>query len=400
MLCAMNKTIRKDALQFLPMKTILAFSLIISVAFHLVFALAFYFGESLFSPDKMPESRHAQHETLEMLANQPENQAHFDNDFEPRPPHNNPESRKPIRFDRALMFTSFSFVLIFVLFLFNRKMMSINYKRKWSELLSMIFGSILITSILSIVFSLGPSLFEHHRPNSAFLFRIVRDGLMRDFSLMTIVILISHLLRSLFNQRTIAVENEALRAENISTRYEALKSQMDPHFLFNSLNTLQSLIETDKDKAENYIQQLSFVLRYTLQNKEIITLSEELKCVRSYCNMMQIRYGENLKFDFHVDAKYHDSNVLPLSIQGLIENAIKHNVISARQPLTVTIATGNCTIKVSNPIQPKIMDETGNGIGLSNLAERYRLMWNEEVKISNDGNVFEVILPLEGSGKC
>lgn len=101
MLCAMNKTIRKDALQFLPMKTILAFSLIISVAFHLVFALAFYFGESLFSPDKMPESRHVQHETLEMLANQPENQVHFDNDFEPRPPHNNPESRKPIRFDRA-----------------------------------------------------------------------------------------------------------------------------------------------------------------------------------------------------------------------------------------------------------------------------------------------------------
>ena len=88
--------------------------------------------------------------------------------------------------------------------------------------------------------------------------------------------------------------------------------------------------------AENYLQQLSSVLRHTLQNKEIISLSEELKCVYAYCEMMHVRYGDNLKFEFKIDAKYNNYNVLPLSLQSLIENSVKHNVISSKQPLVVT----------------------------------------------------------------
>ena len=126
------------------------------------------------------------------------------------------------------------------------------------------------------------------------------------------------------------------------------------------------------------------------------TLEEELNCVEAYCNMMQIRYGDNLRFDFDIDAKYLKYNVLPLSIQGLIENAIKHNTISKRQPLTVKIATdAQSRIKVSNPIQPKVTEEVGNGIGLANLTERYRLRWDENVEISNDGTIFGVTLPLK-----
>ena len=117
--------------------------------------------------------------------------------------------------------------------------------------------------------------------------------------------------------------------------------------------------------------------------------------VHAYCNLMQIRYGDNLKFDFQVDPKFLSCQVLPLSVQGLVENAIKHNVISGKQPLQVSIVTEPVgMLKVSNPIQPKIMAEAGNGIGLANLAERYRLKWDEEVEIVNDGKCFEVTLPL------
>jgi LytS/YehU family sensor histidine kinase len=195
----------------------------------------------------------------------------------------------------------------------------------------------------------------------------------------------------------VAIENETLRAENIRTRYEALKSQMDPHFLFNSLNTLKSLIDVDIDKADDFVQQLSGVLRYTLKNEEVSTLSEELDCVRSYCKMMKMRYGDNLLFEHHIDhMKYDHSLVLPLSIQGLIENAIKHNVISSKQPLVIRIITDeNDHLIVSNKIQMKIGKEEGTGMGLSNLMERYRIKWNEKVEIFNDGTFFTVTLPLK-----
>ena len=110
---------------------------------------------------------------------------------------------------------------------------------------------------------------------------------------------------------------------------------------------------------------------------------------------MQIRYGDNLRFDFKIDPKYCSFQLLPLSLQGLVENAIKHNVISGKQPLLVSIVTTEePSLKVSNPIQPKIMEETGNGIGLANLSERYQLKWNKNVEIVNDGTTFEVVLPL------
>jgi LytS/YehU family sensor histidine kinase len=213
--------------------------------------------------------------------------------------------------------------------------------------------------------------------------------------MMAVVIMICHLLRSLYRQNIIAIENEELRTESIRSRYEALKNQMDPHFMFNSLNTLQSLIGTDEDEASDYVQKLSSVLRYTLQSKEVVTLADELNCVEAYCSMMQIRYGDNLVFDFRIDPKYHDYKVLPLSVQGLVENAIKHNVISAKQHLVIQLVTeDNNVLRVSNPIQPKLKEEPKNGTGLVNLSERYRLQWDKNVEIRNDGKTFVVILPL------
>jgi LytS/YehU family sensor histidine kinase len=222
-------------------------------------------------------------------------------------------------------------------------------------------------------------------------------GYLGDCSLMTIALIVAYLVRSQYREKMADVENESLRAENLTSRYETLKTQMDPHFLFNSLNTLKSLIDLDTTKAEDFVHQLSSVLRYTLKNEEMVTLEKELDCVRSYCKMMKIRYGDNLIFDHHINhEKYDNYHVLPLSIQGLIENAIKHNVISSRQPLTVQIMTDdNNHLIVSNEIHPKIGKEEGSGIGLANLSERYRIKWNENVEIFDDGKNFTVTLPLK-----
>jgi LytS/YehU family sensor histidine kinase len=209
-----------------------------------------------------------------------------------------------------------------------------------------------------------------------------------------VVVLSSQLIHISQKQQKTLLENESLHTEYMRSRYEALKNQVDPHFLFNSLNTLNSLIKVDADKAQEYVQQLSFVFRYTLQNAEIITLSEELKFTKAYCHLMKIRYGDNLNFEYNVDEKLYDYLIIPLSLQTLVENAIKHNVVSKKQPLTVKIDGFEDSIKVSNPIQLKKEAESGEKIGLVNLAERYKLMWKKDITATKTESAFEVIVPL------
>ena len=350
---------RKNTLPFLSMKNILLLSLAISVGFHLLFSLSAFFGNTLFysEPKPMPPGK--------------------------------------FNFLRVLTFTACSYFMVFCVFLYNRRLLQANFKKNYIRLIWIILGSLLITGAFSLLFTFIPIWLDYVDPKPGFMPRMIRDGLVKDFLLTAIVILIVQLLKTLHERNQIAVENESLRAENITTHYEALKSQMDPHFMFNSLNTLQSLINVDAEKAQNYVQELSQVLRSTLQNKEVVTLEQELQGVQAYCNLMQIRYGENLHFDFRIDQQYNGYQVLPLSVQGLVENAIKHNVISGKQPLVVSImTTEKGALKVFNPIQPKIMEEPGNGIGLANLTERYRLKWDKNVEIVNDGRVFMVTLPL------
>lgn len=284
--------------------------------------------------------------------------------------------------------------MVFIILVFNQIIIIHTIKNRLFELSLMFLGSLIIAGVLSIGFVFTVEAIRPGPSEPEFVYNVIRDSLIRDLTLTLVVLLVVQLLRSQDNQKKIAVENESLRSQNILTRFEALKSQLDPHFLFNSLNTLQSLITLDTEKAENYLQQLSSVLRHTLQNKEVLSLEEEMKCVYAYCEMMHVRYGENLKFEFKIDEKYNNYSVLPLSLQSLIENSVKHNVISSKQPLVVTIATGDDSVSVSNPIQAKATTEESNGIGLANLSERYRLKWNKEVEITNDGSTFCVKLPL------
>lgn len=196
-------------------------------------------------------------------------------------------------------------------------------------------------------------------------------------------------------RRSAEAEAQRLIAENIKAQFEVLKNQVNPHFLFNSLSTLNSLIPGENTKAYEYIQRLSSVLRYTLQNKDLVSLEEELGFAQAYAYLMHIRYGDALRIKFEIDEKHLNDQLVPLGIQTLIENAIKHNVITRNRALDILVkTTDNNTVVVENALQPKLEPETGHGLGLVNLSERYRLISGKELVISSDLNRFKVEVPL------
>jgi LytS/YehU family sensor histidine kinase len=291
----------------------------------------------------------------------------------------------------TLVRTFYNFLVAFLLYMVTFRLLRFTHLSKYRWPL-IILAVLVVTPFISAACTMAQIRLSDERP---MLMDLMVGGVVRDYFIAIIVMLSSQLMYLSHKQQTTRLENETLQAENMKTRFMALKNQVDPHFLFNSLNTLSSLIKTDADKAGEYVQQLSYVFRYTLQNKEIITLEEELRCTTAYCNLMQIRYGDSLQFDYRIDDRYLAASVAPLCLQTLVENAIKHNVVSNRQPLAISFYTSDRdTITVSNPIQPKKDAERGESIGLSNLAERYRLIWGREVIIRNTGGVFEAEIPL------
>lgn len=293
------------------------------------------------------------------------------------------------------------FVLLFLLFLLNFRILRGGLPER-KKLWAVILCSILFTVVYSIAVSGAISTVVHnmelvpprpdpdHAPPPAHWV-----GVIRDLFLTLIVVFISQILY--LNQKRLQVElrNEALEAENMRTRYEALKNQVNPHFLFNTLSTLDAMVGTEPARAREYIQKMSSVFRYTLKNKDVVTLGEEMEFVRDYSDLMQIRHGDNLKIVFDTAERYNGYLMVPMAVQGLVENAIKHNAFSDSSPLTVTIKTdGDGMLTVANRYQPREYPEPGEGVGLANLAERYRLKWHREISIGNADGAFVVSLPL------
>ncbi len=204
-------------------------------------------------------------------------------------------------------------------------------------------------------------------------------------------------IKAVYDKQAIRIENEKLKRENLVTQYESLKNQVSPHFLFNSLTALKELINQDTGNAQNYINHLSQVLRYTLQSNQSRTrsLKEEMEVSDSYMFLLQTRFGNNLLIEKQIDKKYDDYRLPPLAIQTLLENAIKHNEISKRHPLKITIETKNDqTLKITNMIQERNSPEYSSSVGLSNLAKQYMFLSGKEILISRKNNEFLVEIPL------
>jgi two-component system, LytTR family, sensor kinase len=197
--------------------------------------------------------------------------------------------------------------------------------------------------------------------------------------------------------RTGLAEMEKYKKENAEYRFETLRTQVNPHFLFNSLNTLSSLVYEDRDKAAGFIRDLSDVYRYVLDNRnhETILLSEEIRFIKSFVYLYQLRFDNKLDVEINISENVMDTLIAPMTLQLLVENAIKHNVISVKKPLKITISSDpDGYITVSNNLQKKLNEVASSEIGLKNISSRYAYLTSKAVVISETGSEFIVKVPL------
>lgn len=192
------------------------------------------------------------------------------------------------------------------------------------------------------------------------------------------------------------VEAERLKKEQISARYETLKNQVNPHFLFNSLNVLSSLVHKDADQAEQFIRQLSTVYRYILESreKEVVPLEEELAILRAYLFLMEIRFGAALQADIQMPEASKDWKIAPLTLQILAENALKHNEVSKAHPLRIEFFEEKKYLVIRNTLQAKNSLPESTGLGLANIQARYRALTGKEILISDQDGYFTVRVPV------
>lgn len=198
------------------------------------------------------------------------------------------------------------------------------------------------------------------------------------------------------------LEAEQLKQENLQSQLETLKNQVNPHFLFNSLNTLASIIPDDADLAVEFVQKMSKVYRYILEIRDVQTVpfGDELTALKAYVFLLQIRFGDNLAVRFDVPDAYLTDRIVPLSLQMLVENAVKHNIVSTHKPLLIEVMVERDRVIVRNNLQRKNQPTDSTGLGLSNIRNRYDLLANQPVDVIVTTQTFSVSLPLLKSEKA
>lgn len=299
----------------------------------------------------------------------------------------------------------FTFVSLLVLFAVNTRLFRFNDSSVritgWKIVFSFILSWVLSNALGTTFVYLHQTL--HIPAIDAMVHHYLHP--LRDFIMSCMVTGSCYIIYLVRRQQQVVIENQQLRAESILNQYEVLKNQLNPHMLFNSLNTLRSLVRENQERAQEYIQQLSSVLRYTLQagESQCVTLREEMEFANAYIFLLKMRFEENLTFDICVDPSLEGCFLPPSAVQVLIENAVKHNEISNRRPLTICIRTemrkeeadGTLSplLVVSNLLQPKLTASAGTGIGLVNLSKRYHLLLHQDIYITEDA-AFTVRIPL------
>jgi hypothetical protein len=192
------------------------------------------------------------------------------------------------------------------------------------------------------------------------------------------------------------IKEQKIIAGTANAKYESLKSQLDPHFLFNSLNVLTSLIEEDQDKAQKFTTSLSKVYRYVLEqkDKDLVSLEEELQFAKTYILLLKMRFEDAIDCNIPEDVIKPEAKIVPLSLQILLENCVKHNIVSTQQPLVITIQERENFLYVVNNLQMKSSLKKSSGIGLLNIRERYQILSTRNIAINQSKSEFKVELPL------
>jgi hypothetical protein len=192
------------------------------------------------------------------------------------------------------------------------------------------------------------------------------------------------------------LKEQKIIAGTANAKFESLKNQIDPHFLFNSLNVLSSLIEENPENAQQFTTSLSKIYRYVLEqkDKELVTVSEELAFAKTYMKLLKMRFENSITFELPNDFDNADAKVVPLSLQLLLENTIKHNVVSENKPLHIKIYIKDNFLVVENNLQKKEVLQDRKGVGLQNIVSRYAILSERKVLIDETKETFAVYLPI------
>ena len=259
-----------------------------------------------------------------------------------------------------------------------------------------ILGSVIITLIGLFLLRLFTAVIYGDQKLSVFFenetFKNYQFGLWVTLT----VVITFHVIYFINQYQKQKLKEQKVIAKTANAQFDALKSQLDPHFLFNSLNVLSSLIHENPDKAEQFTTKLSKVYRYVLEqkSKELVPLDEELQFAKTYMDLLKMRFEDSIIFEMPEQSANPESKIVPLALQLLLENAVKHNVVNQKKPLTIKIYERNTSLFIENNLQPKSILNTSSGFGLNNIKQRYQLLTKSAVSILKNDDLFKVELPL------
>jgi two-component system, LytTR family, sensor kinase len=210
------------------------------------------------------------------------------------------------------------------------------------------------------------------------------------------IVIIFHVIYFYNKYQQNRIKEQKVIAGTASAKFDALKNQLDPHFLFNSLNVLTSLIEENPENAQKFTTSLSKVYRYVLEqkDKELVTVDEELAFAKTYMSLLKMRFEDSIIFEMPEKALNPESKVVPLSLQLLLENAVKHNMVTASKPLHIKIYEDSNYLVAENNLQPKQIVKKSSGVGLNNIMQRYDLLTNKKININKEASRFAVAIPM------
>lgn len=244
---------------------------------------------------------------------------------------------------------------------------------------------VLVAGVLVLVGNLPfiPDIVEYVRTTS--FYKSVAAATLINIFILTVV----NILRQV-------IINRNLQKENAILQYQQLKNQINPHFLFNSLNVLVSLINKNQDTAVKYTKKLSAIYRYVLTQdlQDTVKVKEEMEFIDNYIGILKTRFNEGLKFKFDIRQADMSKSIPPMSLQLLIENAVKHNAVFPESPLVISIITDGNYLSVSNNIKPRMSHNEGTGVGLKNLSKKYAILAKLNISIIKETDTFTVKLPL------
>ncbi len=251
------------------------------------------------------------------------------------------------------------------------------------------FVAIFISRAIVIVGILGRSL-------KTFLADPGFDDYYISLLITLVVLIVFHSFYFYKRRQENKVKEQKIIASTASAKFDALKNQLDPHFLFNSLNVLTSLIEEDPYQAQKFTTSLSKVYRYVLEqkNKDLVSVDEELQFARTYVRLLKMRFEDSIVFEIPDKSSNPEAKIIPLSLQLLLENAVKHNVVTSDKPLHIKVYEDEGELVVSNNLQEKQVVKKSSGVGLTNIQQRYAILTSREVEIAKSTADFSVKLPM------